>query len=239
MTRPIRSRQIDRRNFLKTAAAGAAAFAFPAVLRAAADRRGRPNVLFIAVDDMNTDGVFCGGDGPQTPHLSRLAQQGVCFTRNYCQYPLCNPSRSSLMTGLRPARTQVYGNGRHFRTALPDVVTLPQLFKNQGYYSARVGKLYHYDNPGGIGTSGLDDPPSWHEVINPVGSDRQVMQDHAINFTPTHPLGFSISLYADPTGRDEDYTDGLVATDAIRLLEQHRGEPFFLGVGFYKPHCPH
>jgi len=228
-----------RREFLKTAAIGAAAAAFPAVLHSATSRRGQPNVLFISVDDMNTDGTLWGGTGPQTPYLGRLAQRGVRFSRNYCQYPLCNPSRSSLMTGFRPERTQVFGNGRHFRASLPDVVTLPQLFKNHGYFSARVGKIYHYDNPGGIGTNGLDDAPSWNEVLNPIGCDRTQLMEHAINYTPTHPLGFSISLYADPTGRDEDYTDGMVASNAIRLLEQHRGEPFFLGVGFFKPHCPH
>ena len=98
---------IDRRRFLRTASTGAAAaLAFPAVLRSAGARQEKPNVLFIAVDDMNTDGAFYGGRA-FTPLLSRLASQGVLFNRAYCQYPWCSPSRSSLMTGLRPDQTRV------------------------------------------------------------------------------------------------------------------------------------
>ena len=120
------------------------------------------------------------------------------------------------------------------------MVTLPpQVFRNNGYYAARVGKIYHYSNPGGIGTSGLDDPASWQEVVNPSGRDVTLMQQ-AVNYTPSHTgFGSSMAYLSDPTGKDEEYTDGKVATEVIRLLERHQHEPFFLGAGFYKPHCPY
>ena len=229
----------NRRRFLKTATAGAAAVcAFPSLLGASGTNRKKPNVLFIAVDDMNTDGAFHSGIA-QTPHLSRLASQGIVFKQAYCQYPWCSPSRSSLMTGMRPDKTRVFDLKYHFRSSLPDAVTLPQLFMNNGYYAARVGKIYHYSNPGGIGTSGLDDPRSWNEVVNPAGRDITLL-GKTTNYTPDHNgYGSSIAYLSDDSGRDEDYTDGKVAQEAIRILEKRRDEPFFLGVGFYKPHCPY
>ena len=143
------------------------------------------------------------------------------------------------MTGLRPDTTRVFNLGYHFRTELPDVVTLPQVFRNNGYYAARVGKIYHYGNPGQIGTSGLDDPPSWQEVVNPAGRDRTLLQPDIINYTPQRGLGSAMCLLVDTNGTDEEHTDGKVATEAIRLLEAHQKEPFFLAVGFYKPHTPY
>ncbi len=196
------------------------------------------HVLFIAVDDLGNVLGRTRPAGLATPNLDRLHARGVFFERAYCQMPLCNPSRASVLTGLRPDATQVYDLDRHFRESRPDSVTLPQRFREHGAVAVRVGKIYHYDVPAGIGTDGLDDPPSWDRVVNPKGRD---VTDQAliINPTPEKPVSAALSwLAAD--GTDGEQTDGLIARESVQLLRQLADEPrpFFLAAGFFRPHTP-
>jgi len=215
----------------------------------------RKNVLLLVSDDCGTRMGTYGGPA-LTPNIDALAREGVRFDRAYCQYALCNPSRTSFLTGLRPDTTGVYDNAKEFRKVIPDMVTLPQMFKNNGYTVGRIGKLYHYGVPKEIGTDGLDDPQSWEQVWNPRGRDcddeDKIFSIGVSAATPTgkakgktgqilvgaRNYGGTLSwLAAD--GTDAEQTDGKIAAQAISFLQEKRSKPFVLAVGFFRPHTPY
>jgi arylsulfatase A-like enzyme len=206
----------------------------------------RPNVLFIAVDDLRPEFGAYGKSYVHSPNMDKLAARGVVFKRAYCQQAVCSPTRSSLLTGTRPDTTKVWDLVTHFRTALPDVVTLPQHFKNNGYFVQGMGKLYH---------GGFDDPPSWSV---PWSSPKGLKGTYAL------PENMELvrksreaARQAGKTGRelqrsgrgpayeaadvpDNTFHDGALADMAVKALQdiKAKGQPFFLGVGFVKPHLP-
>jgi len=197
-------------------------------------------VLFIVSDDLNNL-LGCYGD-PQakTPNIDKLAQRGVRFDRAYCAFPLCGPSRNSLLTGLYPNSTGIFANALIFRQSIPDQPSLPQVFRQNGYLAVRIGKLFHYHVPKSIGTNGHDDPASWEIEMNPAGVDRTEEESKIFSLTPGQ-FGGTLSWYASPKS-DAEHTDGKNASDAEWVLERcakDRSRPFFLAVGFFRPHTPY
>ena len=203
------------------------------------------NVVFIAIDDLNTDLGCYGHEQVKTPHMDRLAKMGVQFNNAYSQQPLCGPSRVSVMSGLRPNTTDCFGLGDNIRKKRPDTVTLGQFFQDKGYYVGRVGKIYHYGNPSQIGTNGNDDELSWQERFNPQGID-SLQEDEIIRYpggkkgNPDKKENLGISMaWWDPVSEDEEHTDGMVASRAIEMIERNKDKPFFVAAGFFNPHCPY
>jgi iduronate 2-sulfatase len=197
-----------------------------------------PNVLLIMSDDLNT--ALSGFGHPQckTPNLDRLARRGVSFHRMYCQFPVCGASRSSMMNGLYPYSTGDLKNTTIFRKFRPDAVTLPQLFMNNGYYVARVGKIYHMGIPQEVidGTAIADDPQSWGETYN-IQCGEQNLPGKKIQHSPGWK-GSQTFQRVEATDGDLAMADGLAATKTIELMKKHRGEPFFIACGFVRPHVP-
>ena len=195
------------------------------------------NVLLIIADDLNCDLGAYGNLDVTTPNIDRLAARGLLFENAHCQYPWCGPSRASFMTGMYTNQTKITRNNMNLRNSVPDVITLGQRFRQQGYQSVRIGKIFHYDNPSAIGTSGNDDIYSWDQTVNPYGRDK--IEEHKINTLVPRKYGAILSwLAAD--GKDEEQTDGIAASEAIEKLSDfaETKTPFFLAVGFFRPHTP-
>ncbi|TWU03810.1 Choline-sulfatase [Neorhodopirellula pilleata] len=206
----------------------------------ASESASRPNVLFMISDDLNCR-LGCYGDPlVKTPNIDRLAARGVRFENAYCQFPLCGPSRNSMLCGLYPDATGILRNAEIFRQSIPQHISLPQAFRLSGYFAARIGKLYHYNVPNSIGTNGHDDPGSWEMEINPAGCDRMI-EESDIFTLKKNSFGGTLSWYASPRP-DAEHTDGMMAEEAAWVLERcakRKDRPFFLAVGFFRPHTPY
>ena len=205
----------------------------------------RPNVLFIISDDLTATALSCYGNTVcKTPNIDRLASQGTRFTKAYCQGTYCGPSRASFMSGYYPHAIKMLGYGSP-RPAIGERATWAQHFKNNGYHTARVSKIFHMGVPGGIekGTDGADDPASWTERFNSAGpewkapGDGETLENNADGRKPG-PVGGNTFVVVEADGNDLVHSDGKTAAKAVELIKQNRDKPFFLGVGFVRPHVP-
>lgn len=201
------------------------AFAVGGASSLSAAEPARPNVLFIAVDDLN-DWIGCLGGHPQTqtPNLDRLAARGTLFTRAYCAAPACNPSRAALLTGRRPASSGVYLNSQPWRPAMPEAVTLPRLFRDQGYEVTGGGKIFH---------AGWNDPGAWDEY-RPKGGDPKPSK--RVQADPHSRAGGIVWGRLGVT--DAQMDDYAVVTNAVEHLNRPHDKPFFIACGLYRPHMP-
>jgi iduronate 2-sulfatase len=209
-------------------------------------KKPKYNVLFIASDDLRPELGAYGVTGIKTPNIDKIAQRGMRFDNAYAQYPVCNPSRTSLLTGRYPTETKVMNNNDYFRRIDPSTVTLPQYFKNNGYVTLRSGKIYH----GGID----DDDFSWTEggekpdpnitergnpnfkpkpVANPDPDDEEKAQSQGAGIKQSNSDRIIVL-----DGDGEKHGDYKAATRAINFIEKYKDQPFFLAVGFVKPHSP-
>jgi len=217
-----------RRDFLSTLGYGATGMLAASGLPLGNDVWGasgrKPNVLFVAVDDLN-DWIGCLGGHPdtRTPNIDRLANRSTVFTRAYCNAPACNPSRASLMTGLRPSSTGVYNNRQPFRWAVPDAVTMGQHFQSHGYRVTGRGKIFHGRYP---------DPPTWNAYTKRGGDP----------MPPNRPVnGIPKTGHFDWGAldvSDEEMDDTKVANWTVEQLQKPSDEPFFLACGLFRPHLP-
>lgn len=198
----------------------------------------KQNVLFIMADDFRPE-LATYGSPAITPNLDRLAKRTVQFDRAYCQQAVCNPSRSSLLTGRRPDTLRIWNNGTHFRELNPDVMTLPLWFKQHGYDTRCVGKIFHNWH-----TKEKGDARSWSApeflYYETHGEDSaRVSGPLPPNVASPSPRQYtSVPLYECRDVPDEAYYDGRVAAEAVRVLAEVKDKPFFLAVGFWKPHAP-
>ena len=204
----------------------------------------RPNVLFIISDDLTATALSCYGNTIcRTPNIDRIASRGVRFSRAYCNGTYCGPSRASFLSGYYPHATGVLGYTSP-RPAIGDRATWPQLFKNAGYYTARVSKVYHMGIPGDIetGGDGADDPISWTERFNSPGpewkapGDGETLENNPDGKKPV--MGGNTFVVVEADGDDDAHSDGKTDNKAVELIQKHAREPFFLAVGFVRPHVP-
>ena len=209
------------------------------------NRLENPNVLFLISDDLTETAVSSfAGTVCKTPNIDRLAEEGVRFTMTYCQYPVCGPSRASLMSGYYPSASTTYGYVSGRKNIGPDRKMLPELFKEAGYYTARVSKIFHMGVPIDIerGTDGTDDPACWVEKFNSQGPEWTAEGDaELVQGNPDGTIerkGGNVMTIVKADGDDLVHSDGKTAKKASELIRLHRNEPFFIAVGFVRPHVP-
>ena len=210
-----------------------------------AQQRKKPNILFIISDDLTTTalGVY-GNKIAHTPAIDQLAKEGTVFTHAYTQYPVCGPSRASFMFGYYPNATQTYGYVSGRENVGKDRPSIAELFKKNGYYTARVSKIYHMGVPIDIetGSDGQDDPASWTDKFNSQGPEWKA--DGKAELVQNNPdgsierKGGNVMTIVKATGDDLTHSDGKTAEKASELIQKHKDEPFFLAVGFVRPHVP-
>ncbi|MBM4103774.1 MAG: sulfatase [Planctomycetes bacterium] len=221
----------NRRDFVKLSLGGISVGVLSSALAgssaAESSRQGVKNVLFIIVEDIKNIMGCYGNPVVQTPNLDRLAKKGIIFDRAYCQYPVCNPSRTSFLTGLRPDTTQILDNVVPWSTHIKNHVTLPKLFKDNGYYTVGMGKIFH-------GKKEHDDVQAWDERLD-FSPTEIGKQGEGRNMT-----GGKIDWcqWRAAEGTDDDQPDGQLAARAVQILNQQHGKPFFMALGFHKPHDP-
>lgn len=205
----------------------------------------KPNVLFIISDDLTATALSCYKNAAgHTPNIDKLASQGTRYTRAYCQFPICGPSRASIMFGYYPSATKTYGYVSGRKHVGPDKSSWAQFFKVNGYYSARVSKIFHMGVPGDIvkGSNGADDSASWTERFNSPGPEWQskgeaeLVQNNPFGLKPRK--GGNVMTIVKAEGGDLAQSDGKTAKKACELIREHKDEPFFLAVGFVRPHVP-
>lgn len=208
----------------------------------------KPNVLFIAVDDMNDWVGALGNTQVKTPHIDRLAKMGLIFTNAHCAAPVCNPSRAAVMSGLNPSTTGVYENYTALRDAMPDVVTLTQYFSQNGYKTYGGGKIYHDPPPFNHDPKSFDEYYWWNED-GPKGafdgkrwrSPYSVLPDPEIpgrpinKITPLTKRNFDWGSVDQPV---TDWPDYMVTDWATKVLKMEHNNPYFLAVGIFRPHVP-
>jgi uncharacterized sulfatase len=209
------------------------------------------NVLMVAVDDLNNR-IACYGDPVvKTPNVDRLARRGVRFDRSYCNYPLCNPTRTSLLSGRRPETTQVWDNNTPPRTHLGNVVFLPEYFKANGYFTARVGKIAHglfehqvswdiSESQAGValaGRRGTDEDTALDRANRQANKVRKAAAGKKAK--AAGEAGGGVKLSWTPTNRqDAEEPDGATARRIAQIIRENKSKPFFIGCGFHKPHLP-
>ena len=195
------------------------------------------NVLLIISDDLR-DTVGCYGNTMvKTPNIDRLAARGVRFERAYAQYPVCNPSRTSFLTGLRCEQTKVVSNTTFFRTALPDIVTLPQFLRQQGWYAAGYGKVFHLrgQNPE-VQAESQDMPRSWDEAT----AFKATLEGRVLEGRNLTAGKLAWCHWGMTAGGDDDQPDGQTAAHAMATIEKFtaQGKPWLVAAGFHRPHDP-